>query len=108
MPDGQFRLPEADDLRPPPGDPTAAAFFDVDNNIVRGASIFHLARGLYKRDFLSMRDITRVSVQQARFVAVGEHLVSVADIQARALAFIAGRSVAEMRSVGEEVFDEML
>jgi len=108
MPDGEIRMAEAISERPPPGDPTAAAFFDVDNTIVRGASIFHLARGLYRRDFLSMRDIIRFAVQQARFVAVGEHLETVADIQSRALAFIAGRSVAEMRSVGEEVFDEML
>ena len=27
-------------------DPTAAAFFDVDNTVIRGASIFYLARGL--------------------------------------------------------------
>ena len=27
-----------------PVDPTAAAFFDVDNTIMQGASIFHLAR----------------------------------------------------------------
>src|SRR5690242_10955843 len=108
MPDGEIRMVEATTPRPPPGDPTAAAFFDVDNTIVRGASIFHLARGLYRRDFLSMRDILRFTVQQARFVAVGEHLDTVADIQARALSFIAGRSVAEMRSVGEEVYDEML
>jgi HAD superfamily hydrolase (TIGR01490 family) len=108
MPDGEIRMAEAITERPPPGDPTAAAFFDVDNTIVRGASIFHLARGLYRRDFLSLRDIVRFAVQQARFVAVGEHLDTVADIQARALSFIAGRSVAEMRSVGEEVFDELL
>ena len=91
-----------------PGDPTAAAFFDVDNTIIRGASIFHLARGLYRRDFLSLRDIARFAWQQARFVALGEHTGHVADAQARALAFIAGHSVAEMRAVGEEVFDEML
>ena len=30
----------------PPADPTAAAFFDVDNTVMQGASIFHLARGL--------------------------------------------------------------
>jgi HAD superfamily hydrolase (TIGR01490 family) len=108
MPDGEIRMAEASTPRPPPGDPTAAAFFDVDNTIVRGASIFHLARGLYRRDFLSMRDIVRFTWQQARFIALGEHLDTVADIQTRALTFITGRSVAEMRSVGEEVFDEML
>ena len=31
--------------------PTAAAFFDVDNTVMRGASIFVLARGLWRRDF---------------------------------------------------------
>jgi len=90
------------------GDPTAAAFFDVDNTIVRGASIFHLARGLYRRDFLTMREILRFAVEQAKFIALGEGHDTVAQTQTRALAFIAGRSVAEMRSVGEEVFDELL
>jgi HAD superfamily hydrolase (TIGR01490 family) len=108
MPEGRFRATPPDDLRPPPGDPTAAAFFDVDNTIVRGASIFHLARGLYRRDFLTLRDIARFTLQQARFLAVGEHLETVAEIQGRALAFIAGRSVAEMREIGEEVFDDLL
>ena len=106
--DGKFRVVEAGSALAPSGDPTAAAFFDVDNTIVRGASLFHLARGLYRRDFLTMRDIVRFAVQQARFIALGEHLDMVAETQARALSFIAGRSVEEMRSVGEEVFDELL
>ena len=92
----------------PVGDPTAAAFFDVDNTIVRGASIFHIARGLYRRGFLSAGDIARFAWQQATFIAVGETQSNLSDVQARALAFIAGRSVAEMREVGEEVFDEVL
>ena len=28
-------------------DPKAAAFFDLDNTVIQGASLFHLARGLY-------------------------------------------------------------
>jgi HAD superfamily hydrolase (TIGR01490 family) len=108
MSDGEIRMVETSSPVSPSGDPTAAAFFDVDNTIVRGASIFHLARGLYRRDFLTMRDIVRFALQQARFIALGEHLDSLSEIQGRALAFIAGRSVAEMRSVGEEIFDELL
>jgi HAD superfamily hydrolase (TIGR01490 family) len=104
----EIRTAKAVSPRPPPGDPTAAAFFDVDNTIIRGASIFHLARGLHRRGFLSLSDIARFAMQQARFVAVGEHLDTLLEIQGRALSFIAGRSVTEMRSVGEEVFDEML
>jgi len=91
-----------------PTDPTAAAFFDVDNTIMRGASIFHLARGLYRREFFTIRDIARFAWQQALFVLVGENLEHVAEIQARALSFVAGHSVSELRSVGEEVFDELM
>jgi HAD superfamily hydrolase (TIGR01490 family) len=108
MLEGEFRAVETSAPHGPIGDPTAAAFFDVDNTIVRGASIFFLARGLYRRKFLTGRDIFRFAYQQVRFLAVGEHLETVADVQARALSFIAGRSVAEMRAVGEEIFDELL
>ena len=40
-------------------DPRAAAFFDIDNTIVRGASLFHLARGLAKRKFFTVGDVSR-------------------------------------------------
>lgn len=106
---GKFLLRRRQQEPPRPvGDPTAAAFFDVDNTIVRGASIFHIARGLHQRGFLSSGDIARFAWQQLSFITVGETQSSVSDVQARALAFIAGRSVAEMRAVGEEVFDEVL
>jgi hypothetical protein len=29
-------------------DPQAAAFFDLDNTVIQGASMFHLAKGLYR------------------------------------------------------------
>ena len=92
----------------PQRDPSAAAFFDVDNTFVRGASIFHLARGLYRRDFFTLRDIARMSWQQARFVLLGENLDEVAKIQQQALGFVAGHSVTELRAIGEEVYDELM
>src|SRR4051812_3961750 len=89
-------------------DPRSGAFFDVDNTVMRGASIFHLARGLYKRDFFTLRDILGFAWQQLSFVARGENLEHIDQIQAKALGFIAGHSVAELRAVGEEVFDEIM
>jgi HAD superfamily hydrolase (TIGR01490 family) len=86
----------------------AAAFFDVDNTLMHGASIYHLARGLYQRDFLSMRDIAGFAWQAASFAVVGENLEHVAEIQAKALRFVAGHSVTELRLVGEEVYDELM
>jgi HAD superfamily hydrolase (TIGR01490 family) len=91
-----------------PLDPAGAAFFDVDNTIMRGASIFHLARGLYRRRFFTLRDIAGFARQQLSFVLLGENLQHIEDIQAKALGFISGHSVAELRAVGEEIFDELM
>ncbi|HEY3750760.1 MAG TPA: HAD-IB family hydrolase, partial [Pseudonocardiaceae bacterium] len=40
-----------------PTDLTAAAFFDVDNTMMVGASIFHFARGLAARKYFSTADL---------------------------------------------------
>ena len=84
------------------------AFFDLDNTVVRGASIFYLARGLYRRRFFRFRDIARFAWQQARFIAVGENLEHLVEIKDRALGFVAGHSVAEITAIGEEVYDEVI
>jgi HAD superfamily hydrolase (TIGR01490 family) len=89
-------------------DATAAAFFDVDNTVVRGASIFYMARGLHRRDLLRLSDILRFAVKQASFVLLGENLEHVAQIRERALSFVEGHSVAELTAIGEEVYDEVI
>ena len=90
-------------------DPTAAAFFDVDNTVMQGASIFHLARGLHRREFFSTRDILGAAWKQVYFRVVGvEDPEHVAEARTSALSFIAGHTVAELESLGEEIFDERM
>jgi HAD superfamily hydrolase (TIGR01490 family) len=92
-----------------PLDRDAAAFFDVDNTIMQGASIFHLARGLYARDFFSARDIGRFAWQQTKFRVLGrENLDNVNEARETALSFAEGHTVAELTAIGEEVFDEVM
>lgn len=92
-----------------PADPVAAAFFDVDNTIVQGASIFHLARGLHRRRFFTTRDIAAAAWKQAYFRLVGvEDPEHVADARAAALAFIRGHRVEDLVDIGEEIFDESM
>ncbi len=91
-----------------PADPTAAAFFDVDNTILRGASIFYLARELYRRDFFTVRDLARMGWMQLRFTTLGEKLEHVQLIRERALSFVAGHSVAEITAIGEHVYDAVM
>ncbi|WP_141015293.1 HAD family hydrolase [Nocardioides sambongensis] len=92
-----------------PPDPRAAAFFDVDNTVMQGASIFHLARGLYRRRFFTTRDILGAAWKQAYFRVAGiEDPEHVADARNSALAFIAGHTVTELEELGEEIFDEAM
>ena len=92
-----------------PSDPTSAAFFDVDNTVMQGASIFHLAKGLHKRHFFTTRDILGAAYKQAYFRLVGvEDPDHVAETRASALAFIAGHTVEELEDLGEEIFDEAM
>ncbi len=88
-------------------DPRAAAFFDLDNTIVQGASIFHFAKGMYRRGFFNARTIAKALWFQTYFRAAGsERAAHVEDARQTMLAFIAGRTVAEITQVGEEVYEE--
>lgn len=90
-----------------PSDPTAAAFFDVDNTLMQGASIFHFARGLYRRNFFTTREIVGAAWKQTYFRLVGvEDPEHVAEARNSALSFIAGHTVTELEEIGEEIFDE--
>src|SRR3954451_3735322 len=77
-----------------PADPSAAAFFDVDNTMMQGASIYYFARGLAKRRYFTSGDLVRFAYQQARFrLLASEHAGTVSNAKSTALAFIAGWQV---------------
>jgi len=90
-------------------DLTGAAFFDVDNTVMRGASIFHLARGLAKRKFFTVREVGDFAWKQAKFVVNGsEDLEDMASATEAGLAFVQGKRVDDVVSLGEEIFDELM
>lgn len=90
------------------GAPGIAAFFDVDNTIVRGASAYHIARGLHQRGYLRKRDIVKFGWESAKYTLFGETREQIDDIRHEGLGIIKGWSAAEMVAVGEEVYDEVL
>ncbi|GII98269.1 HAD superfamily hydrolase (TIGR01490 family) [Sediminihabitans luteus] len=96
---------------PAPGprdEPTVAAFFDVDNTIIRGASAFHLARALYQREFFGILDLVALATHQCRYLLMGENKRQIDRVRSRALSIVAGHSVAEVVAIGEEVYDQVL
>ena len=86
-----------------------AAFFDVDNTIMRGASIYHLARGLFAKGILTAADLASYAVAQGKFLTVSsESQRDLARISSNALAFAKGRTRDEMDALCEEIFDEVM
>lgn len=88
---------------------SGAAFFDLDNTMMVGASMYYFARGLAARKFVTGRDLARFAWRQARFRIGGrenhDHMVKA---RGAALAFVAGRSVADIVAVSEEIYDELM
>ncbi len=102
-------LPEVEEALEVAPDLAVAAFFDVDNTVMQGASIFHLAKGLHRRKFFTTKDILGAAWKQAYFRIVGvEDPEHVAEARSAALSFIAGHTVQELESLGEEIFEEAM
>jgi HAD superfamily hydrolase (TIGR01490 family) len=92
-----------------PTDLTAGAFFDVDNTMMMGASIFHFARGLAARKYFSTADLAGFAWQQVKFRIGGKETADdIAASREQALSFVAGRSVGELVTLGEEIYDDLM
>ncbi|MER5645220.1 HAD-IB family hydrolase [Streptosporangium sp. NPDC002524] len=90
-------------------DPVAAAFFDVDNTMMRGASIYHFARGLASRGLFTSKDLFRFAIGQLVFRIRGdENPAHIDEARETALAFVAGSKVEEIVRLGEEIYDEVM
>jgi HAD superfamily hydrolase (TIGR01490 family) len=84
-----------------------AAFFDVDNTLVRGSTLYFLGRGMYQRGFFSKRDISRFVLANLRFRLTGkENPEEIARWQDAATDFIGGHNVKEIAAMGQDVYDE--
>ena len=92
-----------------PVEPGVAAFFDVDNTMMQGASIYWFARGLAARKYFSTADLARFAWSQLKFrVLAKERHGDISDAKAAALAFIKGWKVDDMARLAEEIFDELM
>jgi HAD superfamily hydrolase (TIGR01490 family) len=107
---GELSAEAADTDYPPPAlDPSAAAFFDVDNTIMRGASIYYFARGLAARRLFGPRDLARLSWSQLAFRLGGtENADHIEAAREAALEFVAGHRVDDIVRLGEEIFDDTI
>jgi HAD superfamily hydrolase (TIGR01490 family) len=107
-PDATFEAADAD-LAPPVPDLGAAAFFDVDNTLMRGASIYHFAKGLAARKMFGPADLAKITLSQVAFRLRGvENADHIDAAREAALAFVAGHRVDDIVALGEEIYDDTM
>ena len=93
------------------------AFVDVDNTLVKGASIYMFAIEAWKSGFIKWHHVIPALFQQRYFIRKGETSKRITSTRERAQALVAGHSEADFnqvaeiawrRSIAPKVFDDML
>jgi HAD superfamily hydrolase (TIGR01490 family) len=85
------------------------AFFDVDNTLMRGASIYYFAKGLAARKMFGARDMVKMLLGQVVFRLRGaENADHIDAAKQAALAFVAGQKVEDITALGEEIYDDTM
>src|SRR5204862_1334931 len=101
--------PEVEAALAVPPDETAAAFFDVDNTMMRGASIYYFARGLAARKMFGPMDLAKMAWGQAWYRMRGlENTDHIDAARQAALAFVTGHRVRDIVSLCEEMYDDTM
>lgn len=85
-----------------------AAFFDLDNTLVRGASIYLVAKGLHARGILTTGLIVRGLWYHLVYRLVGERADHMDVARDSLLGIIAGMSVDEVGRATDEIYDELI
>jgi HAD superfamily hydrolase (TIGR01490 family) len=86
----------------------AAAFFDVDNTLIRGSSSFLFGKAAFERKFFSRKDFWNFAWHQFRFIWRGESAKTLTSIKDRALGLIAGHKAEELAALTETVYDDYI
>ena len=85
------------------------AFFDVDNTITRGSTLYFLGKGMYNRGFFTKRDIGAWVLANIRLRMTGtEKSEVISRFQKAATDFIGGHDVKEIRIIGEQIYSEFV
>lgn len=79
-------------------------FVDVDNTLVRGASIYMFALEAWKSGLIRWHHVIPALFHQRSFIRKGETTKRVKSTRERAQALVAGHSVADFDAVGESAW----
>jgi len=82
-----------------------AAFFDVDNTLVRGATTILFGKVAFRDGTIKRRDIWKFAFEQMMFIRRGEKNHTLANIKDRALSVTKGYSVSTLEPLMQSVYD---
>ena len=82
-----------------------AAFFDVDNTLVRGSTSILFGKVAFAGGTIKRRDIWRFAFEQIMFIRRGEKNSKMADIKDRALSITKGHPVKELMDLIPIVYE---
>ena len=86
---------------------TRAAFFDVDNTLIRGSTLYFLGKGMYQRGYFTKKDVSRFVLANLRFRLTGkENKEEIQRFQDAATDFIGGHSVEDIEKIAQEIYDQ--
>jgi HAD superfamily hydrolase (TIGR01490 family) len=83
------------------------AFFDVDNTLLHGASLMHLARAAGGLGMIGTRDLVRFGWKALRFRRSGERLSVLDEVRDRGMVLLAGQSAETLQRLARTVVARM-
>lgn len=93
----------------PNGESVAAAFFDLDNTLIAGSSLFHLGWGGFKRGLFSPLEALRFAVAQFSFRFTGRESAGAPGTWGGfTAAFAKGARVEDLVAIGRDIVDESI
>jgi len=99
-------MPEA--LPATPSERPVIAFFDVDNTLMHGTSVFHVGREAWARGIIGWRDILLFGWHQRRFIKVGENHEHMGTAKERALGLVAGHTQDQIEELAESIWEHRI
>lgn len=104
MPESTSQVPGA----PAPSDRPIIAFFDVDNTLMRGTSLFQLGREAWKKKVITWRDIAPFVWHQRRFISKGENEAHLKSARERALELVQGLTRNDIVELAEGIWEDRI
>lgn len=86
----------------------SAAFFDIDNTLIQGASIFYVVKKMYKRDIIKIKDAIWLTWKHLKFSILGENSSDINSVKNFVLNFFKGTLVKETKDISEKIYDETI